>query len=307
MAMGTWTRDSGDGIDDFAVFITSKGEAIIYQGTDPGSASAWSLVGVFRIGAPIGRRCMVKIGAELFVITIDGYVPISKALAGARTTDAAAISDKISGAVREAVALYKANFGWQPVLYPAGKMAIFNVPTYETSQSVQHVVNTTTGAWCRFTNMDAFCWEVFNDKLYFAGNGAVYQADYGYADNTADISASAKTAFSYFGGKGKEKRYQMARPIVTSDGTANFAMSANVDYEDEPPTATPTYTGSVGTLWDAGLWDVSAWGGSPTVRKDWQSVDGIGHCASLYIKSQTKDIQLNWFSTDWIYESGGAL
>ena len=58
MAMGTWTRDAGDGQDDVAVFITSEGEAIVYEGTDPSAASTWSLIGVFRIGRPIGRRCI---------------------------------------------------------------------------------------------------------------------------------------------------------------------------------------------------------------------------------------------------------
>ena len=56
MGMGTWSRDSGSGADDVAIFLTSEGEAIVYQGTDPSSAATWSLIGVFRIGKPIGRR-----------------------------------------------------------------------------------------------------------------------------------------------------------------------------------------------------------------------------------------------------------
>ena len=31
-AMGTWTRDSGAGADDVAVFVTSEGEAILAEG-----------------------------------------------------------------------------------------------------------------------------------------------------------------------------------------------------------------------------------------------------------------------------------
>ena len=42
-AIGTWTRDGGDGSDDLAVFLTSEGEAIVYAGTNPGSADAWNL------------------------------------------------------------------------------------------------------------------------------------------------------------------------------------------------------------------------------------------------------------------------
>ena len=35
MAMGTWSLDSGDGMNDVAVFLTSEGEAAVYTGTDP--------------------------------------------------------------------------------------------------------------------------------------------------------------------------------------------------------------------------------------------------------------------------------
>lgn len=56
MAMGTWTRDSGAGMDDLAVFISSQGQAAVYSGTDPASANTWGLVGVYNIPKPIGYR-----------------------------------------------------------------------------------------------------------------------------------------------------------------------------------------------------------------------------------------------------------
>jgi hypothetical protein len=37
VAMGTWTKDSGAGADDLAVFISSRGQCAVYQGTDPSS------------------------------------------------------------------------------------------------------------------------------------------------------------------------------------------------------------------------------------------------------------------------------
>jgi hypothetical protein len=43
--------------DDYAAFITSEGQVAVYSGADPASSTTWSLVGVFDIGAPIGRRC----------------------------------------------------------------------------------------------------------------------------------------------------------------------------------------------------------------------------------------------------------
>src|SRR5690606_18644214 len=88
MAMGTWTRDGGSGLDDYAVFYTSRGEVLVFQGDDPGDATAWSLVGVFRLGAPVGRRCMIKAGPDLVLVTEDGVIPMTRALAQARSNQA---------------------------------------------------------------------------------------------------------------------------------------------------------------------------------------------------------------------------
>jgi hypothetical protein len=64
VAMATWTRDGGLGEDDYAVFISSRGQVAVYQGTDPSSASTWALVGVFDVGSPIGYRCFAKVAGD---------------------------------------------------------------------------------------------------------------------------------------------------------------------------------------------------------------------------------------------------
>jgi len=55
--MGTWTLDAGQGADDYAVFVTSMGEIIVYNGTDPSSATTWALKGVWQLGQNFSRRC----------------------------------------------------------------------------------------------------------------------------------------------------------------------------------------------------------------------------------------------------------
>jgi hypothetical protein len=61
---GTWTVDGGDGPDDRAVFVTSEGEVIVYQGTNPSSATTWAKIGSYYIGKPLGRRCLEKFGGD---------------------------------------------------------------------------------------------------------------------------------------------------------------------------------------------------------------------------------------------------
>ena len=76
----TWTIDAGAGADDHFAIITSNGEVAVYRGTDPSSASDWSLIGVFMLGHPLGRRCGTKMGGDLVINSTEGLLPLSKAL-----------------------------------------------------------------------------------------------------------------------------------------------------------------------------------------------------------------------------------
>ena len=59
---GTWSSDSGSGMDDRCVFVSDQGEVAIYQGSDPSNASTWSLVGVYSITEPLGVNCHFDAG-----------------------------------------------------------------------------------------------------------------------------------------------------------------------------------------------------------------------------------------------------
>lgn len=305
MAIGTWTRDGGAGVDDLAVFYTSEGEALIFSGTNPGSADAFALVGTFYIGKPIGRRCLVKWGADLIVVTETGFIPLSRALT-AVDTDQIAISSKINGAVADSVRLYKDNFGWQPIVYPAGNMLIVNIPVIENGTTHQYVMNTTTRAWCRFVDWDASCWEVFNGELYFGGTDTVCKADTGEADLGEDIQTDALTSFSYFRRRGAKKALRMARPVMETIGSAYIALEANVDFVQRMPTAVPTFTADEGSAWDVAEWDVAEWGAGVTIQKDWKRVSGLGIAAALRMRTATRGL-MKWNSVDWLYEVGGPL
>lgn len=307
MAMGTWTRDGGAGADDYAAFIMSSGDLIIYQGTDPGNAAVWALVGVFRIGAPIGRRCVFKLGADLIIITQDGYIPMSRVLSLDRTSQNANLSDVISGAVTAATASQGGTFGWQPCLYPKGNMGVFNVPV-GGGVFHQHVVNTTTGAWCRFTGMNASCWATYNDDLYFGGaSGIVCKADTGAADSGTNITADGKSSFQYFGGKGTYKLFTMIRPVMASDGTLPISISFDVDFSDATTAYDPSPVASGGSPWNTSPWNSSPWQRGVSTVAAWRSVTGAGYCAAVRIRTSTGAQQVRWHSTDvqWIVSKGG--
>jgi len=307
MAMENWTIDNASGIDDYAAFITSEGEVAIYRGTDPSSSSTWALVGTFRLGKPIGRRCAIKVAADVLVLTNDGAFPLSKALLTDRSQLQVAVTDKITNLINADIKAYQSNFGWQPLLYPAGTKLILNIPTVENSVAHQYVMNTISGAWCKFTGWNAFCWEVLDDLLYFGGSTKVYKADTGSDDNGADIDTDCQQAFSYFKSRGQTKKFTMARPIFLAEGDINPAIVLNVDYERRVPSATPSFTAGGGSLWDVSSWDVTDWGSEDNIIKKWQSVTGVGYCGGLRIKTMTQGIGVRWQSTDLVYEPGGVL
>lgn len=307
MAMANWTIDNVSGINDYAVFISSEGEFAIYQGTDPASASTWGLVGVFRIGRPIGRRCFIKVGSDVLLVCADGVFPLSKALLTDRSQLNDAISNKITNLINSDVQAYANNFGWQPMLYPIGNKLIINVPTIENTAQYQYVMSTITGSWCKFTGWNAACWEFLNDGLYFGGNTVVCQADTGEDDNGSIISADVQQAFSYFKSPGELKQFTMVRPTFLTPGSLNAAIALNVDFESRTPTSTPTFSGNSGSPWNTSPWNTSPWGSNPVIVKKWETVGGIGFCGALRMLVNTKDLSVSWQATDFVYQPGGVL
>lgn len=303
--MVSWTIDNSAGVDDYAAFISSEGEVALYRGTDPTYASTWALTGTFRIGRPVGRRCYQKYGQDVILITADGVFPISQALTSMEQ-EQAAISYKITNLINNDVQAYSSNFGWQPILYPIGNKLIVNVPQVENTTQYQYVMNTITNAWCRFTGWNAACWEIFNDSIYFGGSTVVCLADSGSNDNGANINAIGKPAFSYFGSH-EQKIFTLCRPIFTTNGSLTAALALCVDFNDLQPVNVPVYSGGSGATWDISPWDTTPWGGANNTVTQWQTVTGVGFSASLKVQVYAKNISVVWASTDYVYESGGAL
>lgn len=308
MAMGTWTRDAGDGSDDVAVFLTSEGEAIVYQGTDPANIATWALIGVFTIGEPIGRRCMIKAGSDLVMITQDGFVSASATLALDRSqTERAAISAQINEAVNVAVRANRASFGWQPIIYPRGQWLLFNVPQ-AGGQFHQYVFNTITGAPCRFTGMNARCWGMLGDEIYFGtADGTVVKADTGTDDVCCDIEGDALQAFSYFRSPGRYKAFKRVEPVFQSADDPQAALDLNIDFQVKRPTGVPSQSGSGAARWGISRWGIGTWGSPQQIWRGWRSVEGAGRAAGIRVRVNSRTATPSWIATNFLYETGGKL
>ena len=289
MAMATWTRDGGSGSDDYAVFISSEGQCAVYSGTDPASASTWSLVGVFDVPPPIGRRCFTKYGADVLLITIQGVFPLSEVLSVDQSqARRQALTERITAAMTTAASSYKSNFGWEVCVYPKGTRLMLNIPTVETDTAIQYVMNTLTGAWCEFDGMNANTWLVFNDNLYFGGNdGSVYRADTGSADIDTPITAVGQSAYSAMG-SGNLKQWKLVKPLITTASANRPAVGVSTDFtETDTLSQPPAATASGSSTWDSSRWDTATWGGAEQNISDWVGVVGIGTFGSIKFRAQT--------------------
>lgn len=308
----TWTMDGGAGPDDYCVFISSRGQAAVYAGTDPASASTWALVGVFDIGEPIGRRCSVRYGTSPLIISRSGLLKLQLSLAQDRAEmNGTAYTARIYQAMSDAARSYGANFGWQAVSYPRGNMLILNVPTAESTTSEQFVMNTLHGAWCKFTGWNANCFAVFNDNLYFgSSNGTVYQGDIGSSDVGEDIVAQGQTAYRPFGSTGANKRFTMLKALVRSTATNRPQLGISTDFVETSNLSVLPANNDTGALWDVARWDEAEWSSDDVPLSDWASTVAHGVWGSIKFVTETGSGQGGslwgvalWGEDEWGYST----
>jgi len=286
----TWNVDGGDGVDDLAVFFMSSGDTIVYKGTDPGDATAWALVGVYKMGQPIDKRAITKIASDIVIVNNGDFVLFSEVFrkGGIITT-----GSKLSGAIKTAALNYGDKFGWQVLSYPRGQLLIINVPLSSNTETHQYIVNTVTGAAARFTGINASCWVVHNKVLYFGANTVINRADSGYKDGEIAIKVDVQQAYSTFGVPAV-KTINTIDPVHTADG--NVSVNVDMGYDFGRSVLTQTVASeSIGTDWGSD-WGVG-WSPEAVTRTQTYLSSGQGTYVSVRMKSSLLAQQLSWYST----------
>lgn len=277
MAIAVWSRDAGDGPDDYAVFLTSQGEALVYAGTDPSSATTWSLIGTFRIGKPLGRRCVLKYGADPIILTQNGAFPLSALLASGDERNKFAVSFKIQSAFSAAAEQAFDVFGWKAISFPEQDMLIINVPKREDGPHDQYVMNTITKAWCRFTGWHAEDFVVFRRELYYCKGGIIYRAWKGECDEVRSLFNSlqgtpieyiARQAYQDYG-TASIKMPVMFMPLLENNGAYTYTTGVDTDFNagDFPDGVTSSASGA--GIWGSGRWGTARWGGGGIIARKW--------------------------------------
>ena len=303
----TWTLDAGNGMDDYFVVITTAGEIAVYTGTNPDNAATWSLSGVYYVGSPIGALSTCKYGGDVIFINKDGVIPLSQCLMSSRVSTRLAITNKIQSQISLDTSNYGTLFGWQVILYPPENMLLLNVPNI-TGVYYQYVMNTITGAWSRFTNMNTTCWTFINESLYFGGNGTVNKFWDSNSDNGVPIESDLLPAFSAFGSQVQIKKFSMTRISMGADAVFSFNNKINLEFDRVSSPNYPQLSPGVGlTDWDTAKWDANTWAGDIVPFFQWQMAAGMGHYASMRLKTASTAADVRFYSIDYVYEAGGIL
>lgn len=303
-----WSVDAGDGADDFLVFVTSEGECIVYQGTDPSSANTWAMVGIYKTDRPLGRRCLIKFGADLLVLTESGVVSVS-ALIGT-SSRWAQISELVRPDFLTQSLTYASEFGWQMAHYRRRGWLIVNMPDTGDffSQLAYNSQMKAPDGWFRMTGQNALCWGELDGDLYFGGNGVVYQADNGASDDGDERTGRLRWAWSRMGTPAK-KRFTMVRPHMRCDALPDPLIDMRVDYDGSGPSSVPVITvSSDGATWDVDEWDIGSWAGSTATYSQWISTAGIGHVGALDLTfSSSTAEEFAVIGVEIAFEVGGVL
>ncbi len=299
--MTTWTHDGGSGPDDYAVFIMSSGECIIYQGSAPSIGGDWALVGIYNIGEPLSIRSVAKYGGDVLIITRLDYVNLARVIPGIEADTA---KSKVVGALREAISTGGSLWGWEALTYPKRQLAIFNVPVVDGTTYVQHVMNTVTGAWCKWEDIVSHTWQVYNNDLYFgSSDGYVYEFDV-WELRCRRLRSSRRCRQRGSPSVGNNKMFTAIREFIRVNATIETVNQFATDYQDfedqQYPVSVNSGTADWGDPWG------TPWTSRDQVYKEYQTVGTYGEVISLRKRLSTKQ-RVKYLGATWLFRPGERL
>lgn len=307
-AIHSWTRDGGNGPDDYFVVVTDLGSVIVYEGSDPSSSDGWVIVGVYKISPPIDSRAVQKFVDDIAIVTEDDVYFLSEVL---RTQGVQISRSAFAPLVAELALNYKTNEGWQLKIWR--DRAFINVPTADTESS-QLVINTATLAACQYEGIHAQCWESFKNAIYFGGvDGKVYIAESGADDDGASISFEWVTG-AVTPPRMALKTIQAVRPLIKS--SEKITLSIDTVPNLQVPSLTPVTSegDSTGWIWDTSpssgpTWDEITWTSinSTDDYYDWEFVGCQGEYVTIGIAGRVNDIAGAFYGLDLQVETTASI
>lgn len=252
----TWSYNQGLQNEELFVFLTNRGEVLIYSGDNPGAAN-WQLVSKTTIPFPGGYdvaasgQPFCRVGNDVYITTQRGVIPLSSIIAGVPVTDSTySISRKIKNQVSN-----DTNGGAVDRINP------FVYFRDVVSLSSLYVMNYERGAWSSYMPVlpavDAKTQIILNVRFFgnymliATGRPDATAGSIGYVDLSASASSGMtytwKSRFSNFGTP-TQKHLKMLRVHGLNYGASStFKNTAycSVEFTDAASPTTDTRSTSV--------------------------------------------------------------
>lgn len=317
VAIASYSDGSGDTPNDYIVFITSKGECIVFNGFDPSNANNWSLVGRYYSSPLINRKCTFNYGSELILLSLEGAVSFSEVrrvgdakARGVTTAEYSAITSKL-GKFLSVLNNNADVYGWQGLVAAKEGLLLINAPATASPSGAYYLfaMNTITNAWGRVTRWNGISYATFNKRVYFGTfDGKVKLAFEGATDDGSPILANVKQAYSYFdtgGGNNsafERKHFQWANILVSSNGKPPITAQFNVDYAETEPEYLSDIDEGTGAVWDVASWDTASWSSDDITQRILVTLNKTGVAGSLWLRISAEGITLQWYATNYAFE-----
>ena len=276
----TWSLDSGDGLDDKCVFVTTEGELAVYSGNDPSSSNDWALEGRYDIGKPLAKRAVMRAGGDVLIATDDGIVPVSQVVQkdpGALSL--AAVTRPIPQTWAEEIDRH--NAGAELLKWTDQNLGLVVLPDADRMLTV----NLQTGAWAEQSGWFGDCAAEFLGNVYVGrDDGRVYKLNDTGSDDGSAFVARVCFAFSDGGDPAVYKVANLARAAWFADGDFAYRIGIATDYDVTFPAAASALDPNItvtGMVWGTSNWGEETWGGtignpSTGLQSNWRSVSGAG-------------------------------
>lgn len=294
-ALMNWTIDAGFSVDDFLIVVGTEGDIGVWEGTDPTAADTFKLKGVWYIG-PVPRYGVyfTPFGGDVMILSQQGLIPMSKLVSG--QYNEAILNNLPASKVQPALAplidaLQDAE-AWNVFLVPRESVLVIQVPPTPQGVYQQFAMNTITGAWCTFSNMNMVSTAMLGGQLYFSDNqGRICKGLFGNYDavtaedpNGSAIEGDVQGPFNSFGTPAQLKKFQMVRPIFLAETAPSVLLQLNTQYAVNNVAGSPNFSGyNVGT-WDGSNWNEAYFAGIINTYQAWVGVFGLGYYGSVRMK-----------------------
>jgi len=291
----SWTYDSGSGIDDSLILVSSGGDLLLWEGTDPDSSTTFSLKGTWYIGRqPIGRRNFCQHGGNTVLLSEYGVTNVADLVAGRLHTSGMAqgMAYKINTRLARFVSQTLTQEYWFLFTFPTEEILTLGSPYVDAQLGIyqNYVMNSITQAWSTYSNIDTLCACLFDGQFVFGtrtgeiGIGFVGSRDGDQSDGITlgtEVTARIQTGFHGLGSPTMNKRALRTKFYGQAEGLPAIYVVFKEEYDINQllNVNSPAPTGK--SVWDTAKWDQTTWDLQRGSFRRWIGVAATGKKLSM--------------------------